>query len=389
MRMIICGSRCADRESDYHLLKQYLFANFQQPPAEIVSGKAKGGDAQGERLAAEFGIPVREMPADWNKHGQGAGFIRNGDMAVYASEVEGSCVIALWDGQSPGTKQMLDVAKNYGLTVHVIPVPPGEQLLGPVVQAAPQQLVVPTPKPASDPYIFPQSHSSLEVFETCPRQYEAKYLTKEVPFVQSKEAAWGDQVHAELEQYLKTNGNYQLSATCLDPSGSGLSAASFQRFGDWVLNRAAKGGGTVIAERKAAVNRQTDAVAYNDKSRWMGGKIDVTILYLDKGLAEVFDWKTGKVKNNQTQLRMYAALTLSKYREVGQVSCGYVWLAHNQISPPSFYCRSDYWEHWDVFRLKYERLQEAYRAGVFPPKPNGLCRQWCDVKSCEYHGKGR
>ena len=39
--------------------------------------------------------------------------------------------------------------------------------------------------------VMAQSHTSMSCFETCPRQYEAKYITKEVRFEQGVEAAWG------------------------------------------------------------------------------------------------------------------------------------------------------------------------------------------------------
>ena len=40
---------------------------------------------------------------DWNKHGKAAGPIRNRQMAEYAD-----CLIAVWDGKSRGTKNMID-----------------------------------------------------------------------------------------------------------------------------------------------------------------------------------------------------------------------------------------------------------------------------------------
>lgn len=53
-------------------------------PDEIVSGGAKGPDLMGERIAADFGIPVRQFIPVWERpdgtKNKGAGFIRNGDM---------------------------------------------------------------------------------------------------------------------------------------------------------------------------------------------------------------------------------------------------------------------------------------------------------------------
>lgn len=362
MRMIIAGSRSCTGEDNYARLKQAVMGACTQPPSEIISGGAKGPDQMGERIAAEFGIPVKQFIPDWDGKGKGAGFIRNGDMAVYASDEPGSVLVAMHDGESRGTAQMIEVARNYGLTVVV--VAPAAGIIAKDI----------TPK---EPYIFGQSYSSLNVFETCPRQYEAKYITKEVKFVQSQAALWGDQSHNVLENYLKMNGASPI------PSNMEM----YRPFGDWMLNRAAKGGGQILAERQSAVDRSHKSVPY--KQRWIGGKIDVTILYPHECRAEVFDWKTGKVRNDVTQLKLYAGFTFADYPQIQTASVGYVWLEHKQMSPPVMAQRSDAPAIWSEFEHKYTQLKDAYVRGVFQPTPNGLCRQWCDVTSCEFHGKGR
>lgn len=363
MRMIIAGSRGIDSPADYERLKQAVMRHPK--PAEIVSGGAKGVDKMGERIAAEFGIPVRQFIPDWDNKGKAAGFLRNGDMAVYASDVPGSVLVAMWDGQSRGTGQMIEVAKNYQLSVDV--VAPAAGILKDV-----------TPR---EPYIFPQSHSSLNVFETCPRQYEAKYITREVKFVQGAAAAWGDRAHLALESYVLSGGANQLPAEM----------AMYQKWGDWLLNRAAKGGGQILVERKTAVTRDLEATAYGakgEKKAWVQGKIDITVLYPQRGEAEVFDWKTNeKIKNDTTQLKLYNGFALADYPQIEVVKSGYVWLKHDQLSPPVISGRDDQAGIWGVFEHKYNQLRDAYIRGVFPVKPNGLCRQYCDVTSCPHNGK--
>ena len=362
MRLIIAGSRTLSGDDVYAQLKA---AAFKLPrPTEIVSGGAKGADQLGERLAAEFGLPVRKFLPDWDKHGKGAGFLRNGDMAVYASEVPGSALLALWDGESRGTKQMIEVATNYGLAVHV-------------VQPACLLKDV-TPR---EPYIFPQSHSSLGVFETCPRQYEAKYLTKEVKFQQSPQAAWGDSVHLAIEARLLSGGATPLPANM----------AQYNQYVDWVMNRAAKRGGQLLVERKTAVTKALVGTEYSSKQAWIRSKIDLTILYPNEGTAETFDWKTNeKIKNDATQLKLYNAMVLADQTlpfVPTSVSSGYVWLKHGKISPPLVTDAAAADGVWSEFQHKYDRLRDAYVRGVFPPRPNGLCKAWCDVLSCPHNGK--
>jgi hypothetical protein len=81
---------------------------------EVVSGAAKGIDQAGERWAAYMGIPCKRFPAAWSAYGPRAGPMRNRQMAGYAD-----ALIAVWDGLSPGTADMIGQARARGLRVYV------------------------------------------------------------------------------------------------------------------------------------------------------------------------------------------------------------------------------------------------------------------------------
>lgn len=101
MKTIIAGCR---EFTDYNLLKSKVdYYRKDNAITEVVCGGATGADALGENYAVQNGIPVKGFPADWNKHGKAAGPIRNRQMAEYAD-----CLIAVWDGKSRGTKNMID-----------------------------------------------------------------------------------------------------------------------------------------------------------------------------------------------------------------------------------------------------------------------------------------
>jgi hypothetical protein len=112
MKVIIAGSRGF---SDFSLLFSKCEEILEnQIDIEIVSGTAKGADKLGEHYASLKGYSVARFPADWSK-GRSAGFIRNAEMANYSD-----CLIAFWDGESKGTKHMIDLAQTKGLKIHVI-----------------------------------------------------------------------------------------------------------------------------------------------------------------------------------------------------------------------------------------------------------------------------
>jgi glycerophosphoryl diester phosphodiesterase len=79
-----------------------------------VSGGARGADTFGEQYAKVHGFDIKQFLPDWEGKGKGAGFIRNAEMADYADYL-----IAFWDGESRGTKHMIDTALSKGLEVHV------------------------------------------------------------------------------------------------------------------------------------------------------------------------------------------------------------------------------------------------------------------------------
>lgn len=81
---------------------------------EVVSGGAMGVDALGERWADENEIPIRRFPAYWKEYGKMAGPMRNKEMAKYAE-----ALIAVWDGKSRGTSNMIDEGRKERLKIYI------------------------------------------------------------------------------------------------------------------------------------------------------------------------------------------------------------------------------------------------------------------------------
>jgi YspA, cpYpsA-related SLOG family len=112
-RYIIAGGRDFD---NYSLLKKTCDEHIvDKSNVEVVCGMARGADLLGKRWADENNVSVVKFPADWNKHGKSAGYIRNAEMGEY-----GTHLIAFWDGISKGTKHMINMAKKKNLQVIVV-----------------------------------------------------------------------------------------------------------------------------------------------------------------------------------------------------------------------------------------------------------------------------
>ena len=133
VRIIIAGGRDFDNFCFLELKCNHVFHSLSEegilsghikedtPNMEIISGTAKGADKLGEAFANKYHIKVKRFPADWNTYGKRAGYIRNEQMAKYAmSDNSYGVLIAFWDGESRGTKHMIDLANKHGLEVHVV-----------------------------------------------------------------------------------------------------------------------------------------------------------------------------------------------------------------------------------------------------------------------------
>lgn len=143
MKCIIAGSRPPKEiRSDYealidwydqriHLINRYMDNVIEQvgiPITIVVSGTAEGWDILGELWAGFNSLLIKPMPADWGKYGKKSGPIRNREMAEYAAP--DGILVAVWDGKSKGTENMISVAKEKGLRVFVFDDPsvPGRSI---------------------------------------------------------------------------------------------------------------------------------------------------------------------------------------------------------------------------------------------------------------------
>lgn len=110
MKVIVAGSR--EGFVARNVFEAIEESNFLI--TEIVSGTARGVDKDGEYYARCNKLPLKQFPANWNLYGKAAGHIRNKEMALYAD-----ALVAVWDGKSPGTKNMIETMKSLNKPVYV------------------------------------------------------------------------------------------------------------------------------------------------------------------------------------------------------------------------------------------------------------------------------
>lgn len=210
----------------------------------------------------------------------------------------------------------------------------------------------------------PASPTSLGTWLLCPRQFDAKYISKTVVFQPSDASRFGDRAHKAIEYRLKQGLDLPSEFTHLEPMCAAVMRAP----------------GTKLVEHNLPMTREFTACEWY--SRYCGGKADfVNINGTDAG---VFDWKTGKVKEDMLQLNMLTMGVFAHFPQVQRVRANLVFIQSNET--PGFTAQRERFQVPDLIRdLKAYEASQA--AGDYPATRNGLCRAWCDVLTCEHNGK--
>jgi len=115
-KLIVAGSRDFN---DYPMLHKTLddLANgiYETKAISIVSGMARGADHLACIFAKANEVKLYEFPADWDKYGKRAGYVRNDQMAHFSDGL-----VAFWDGESRGTAHMIQTMQAMGKPVHTV-----------------------------------------------------------------------------------------------------------------------------------------------------------------------------------------------------------------------------------------------------------------------------
>ena len=116
MRLIVAGSR---EIHNVDLIETHMLA-FEDRYGlfDLICGMARGVDMAAHDIAESYRIPIHEYPAEWDKYGRGAGYRRNVEMAQAAD-----ALLLVWDGESRGSKHMLDVAiqrRMPTIVIHIV-----------------------------------------------------------------------------------------------------------------------------------------------------------------------------------------------------------------------------------------------------------------------------
>jgi hypothetical protein len=220
---------------------------------------------------------------------------------------------------------------------------------------------------------FTWSFSKLKNYEICPKRHNEIDNLKSVKDSGGEQLVWGNQVHDAMHRRLKDKK--PLPPEMLD----------YEQFAQRVEAKHAAMGGELLVEQKYAITREFGPTGYFAPDVWYRGIADA--LLVAPPVALVIDWKTGKIQEDSVQLALMAQCILSQYPAVHKVASRFAWLKEHAETDDVF-SRQDMVRIWPGLLERIGFMERSAAQQDYPPKPGKLCRKFCPVVSCPYHGKG-
>ena len=121
--VIVAGTRGFNDLKKFHAVLVAYLERFEGPVLFVSGAAASGADRLIIQWCDKFRYPCLLMPAEWETRdsegnlvkNRGAGFARNAKMADV-----GTHLLCFFDGASPGSAHMIDVAMRKALAVKIV-----------------------------------------------------------------------------------------------------------------------------------------------------------------------------------------------------------------------------------------------------------------------------
>lgn len=195
--------------------------------------------------------------------------------------------------------------------------------------------------------------------EICPHQAAERFIYRRIPFVETDAMRWGNQVHVALEKRV----------------GRGT---PLPREMPYENIAAAFDGRDARVERRLGITRQGRACDFFGADVWGRGKLDLHLVNGERAL--LFDYKTGREREDPFELHVQAVLLHAKYPQLKEIKGKYFWLKESKSG--KLHDLSDTTATWNEIGRLVRLIERDMAAGSFEKREGPLCN-WCECLSCE------
>lgn len=214
------------------------------------------------------------------------------------------------------------------------------------------------------------SYSSLDLFKQCPHKYYRLRVKKDIVEPPTDAMLYGTAVHKAAEDFIK----------------DGTPIPGRFAFMQKPLETLRDKEGEKLCEYRMGLTRNLEPCKFFAKDVWCRGIADLIVLQEDR--AWVVDYKTGKSAKyaDTKQLELMALSIFKHFPRIKKVKTGLLFVVANDFVKADFHVRDEgvLWRPWldDT-----NRLEKAFQADVWNPRPNFTCSKWCPVTDCAHNGR--
>lgn len=211
------------------------------------------------------------------------------------------------------------------------------------------------------------SYSAIKDFENCPRKFHETRVLKKYKSKDTEATLYGTEVHKAFEDLV-------VDGTPLPPK--------FEQFQSY-MDSLASMDGDIRCEQKIGIRADFTPCDFFAEDAWFRGVPDFLALNMEKGVAHIADYKTGKSSRyaDSGQLELMAALVMAHHPEIKTVKCALLFVVAGDVIV-SKYTRAELPEIFSKWAGRANRIEMAVLSEVWNPKSSGLCG-FCPVESCE------
>ena len=221
------------------------------------------------------------------------------------------------------------------------------------------------------------SYSALSLYETCPKKFYHLRVLKDVKEATTEHKSYGDEIHLAIAKYLQgKTEKMPIHLAHLEKFVSPIKAAT---------EKTKQQKGEILVEQKLAINAALEPTDWFAPDVFCRAIVDYGIIGEESAL--IIDWKTGKQHEDITQLQLMALMLFAFRPKLKTVRAEFWWTKTRRRSGEDF-CAPHVPGLWAELlnRAKpvytcHDTPKDAFRA-----KPSGLCKKYCPVTSCSYHG---
>lgn len=247
----------------------------------------------------------------------------------------------------------------------------------------PEDILIGAPKKNGNPPKFTWSYTSLDEFLRCPAAWAAKRYFKVIKDGETEAMRVGNLIHSTAEHYTKS-----LTGQTFKPAEIHAQyLPMIKKYCDALV----ASGAEIKAEQPMCFNSKMGLSGWWAPDVWVRAKAD--ILAKKGQRLSIIDWKSGKVKDDFLQLKMFAvfAALTPGYEDVAEFDPKFIFVKELDTTKaisrlPEPIKRSELKGHLGLILEVVRRMESAWENENFPAHKNGLCKNYCANTKCAHCG---